>query len=917
MRLACRICLLMLAVICPGSLPGAEPAAKVSDWWAVRPLVRPDVPAGSGHPIDRFIRAGLAAQKLSPAPEADRATLIRRLSHDLTGLPPTPAEIEEFVNDRRADAFAKLVDRILASPRHGERQARRWMDAVHFAETHGHDQDRVRENAWPYRDYLINAFNSDTPYSRFVREQIAGDILYPAEPKATVALGLLAAGPWDESTLRDIREDTLDRQMGRYLDRDDIVTTVMQTFTSTTVHCARCHDHKFDPISQADYYALQAVFAGSDRGNRTVETEPVVAAQRIRLNREKARLQAGMLDTPVNVLREQLAAHIQQRQLAEAKWRLLSPDTMQSSGGAELVKLPDGSVLSRGKRPERDTVTVTGALPALTLTALRLEVLADDSLPHKGPGRQDNGNLHLSEFEADLLRPGSARPETLAIGGATADHDQSGWTIRHALDGNTASAWGIYPEVGKSHVAVLPLAKPLSLPAGSKLTVRLKQLHGDGHLIGRFRLSVSDATPIPPAVVNAMSAKLSAPLAQWSDEDVRQFARQWKLQETEAALATLPAPSLVYAAGPSILPDGGHQGSPKPREVRVLKRGEITKPLEVAVPGALSCVPALSSRFKLAAMDNEAQRRVALADWLTHRDNPLVWRSIVNRVWAWHFGAGLVPTVNDFGVMGGKPSHPELLDWLACEFRDGDHSLKVLHRLIVTSATYRQASGIPVSEVAARNQFAVRSALALSGLSVEIPLSVFQASLAEDSENRWLSRMNRQRLDAEQIRDTVLMAAGRLDLKMGGPSDRQFALRPGVHVTPVVDYAAFDLEGDSGRRRSVYRFLFRTLPDPLMESLDCPAGDQLTPSRVNSVTVQQALAMWNSAFMIRQAGHFAKRLEADAPAPEARLRLATMWCWGRPPTSTEAKALLEYAGRHGWTNLCRVLFNSNEFVFVN
>ncbi|WP_020472686.1 DUF1549 and DUF1553 domain-containing protein [Zavarzinella formosa] len=865
----------------------AEPPVKAADWWAVRPLNKPAVPAGAAHPVDAFIRAKLAEKKISTAAEADRRTLIRRVTHDLTGLPPTPEEMERFAADNSPDAYAKLVDRLLASPRHGERQARRWMDAVHFAETHGHDQDRVRENAWPYRDYLINSFNGDTPYSKFVREQIAGDALYPADPQATVALGLLAAGPWDESTLRDIREDTLDRQMGRYLDRDDIVTTVMQTFTSTTVHCARCHDHKFDPISQADYYALQAVFAGADRGNRNVDTQPAVAAKRAALLRDKQRLTSGIVDTPPNVLRLQLGGLIAERKAAEAKWQTLIPETYLSTGGAELVCQPDGSILSRGKRPETDVVTVVAPVPGEQATALRLEVLTDDSLPHHGPGRQDNGNLHLSEIEVELLKPGADKPEKITLAGATADHDQAGWTIQHALDGNEKTAWGIYPEVGKPHAAVLPFAKPASVPAGSKITVRLKQLHGGGHLIGKFRLSVTNVAPVPPATVAEMRSRLDTPVEKWTDDEVRQFFRTTMLQQVETSMAALPKPTLVYSVGASILPDGGHQGSPKPRVVNVLKRGEITKPMEVATPGGLGAVSALPARFNIPAMDDEAARRSALAEWLTSRDNPMVWRSIVNRVWAWHFGTGLVATVNDFGAMGNKPSHPELLDWLACEFRDGKQSLKELHRLIVTSETYRQSCAAKPGAADA------------------------------DPSNRWLARMNRQRLDAEQIRDTVLLASGRLDLKMGGPSDRQFALRPGVHVTPVVDYAAFDLEGETGRRRSVYRFLFRTLPDPLMESLDCPAGDQLAPLRTNSVTVQQALAMWNSAFMVRHAEHFAKKINEDEKIPEARVRLAAMWCWGRPPTDAETKALLDHATRHGWPSLCRVMFNSNEFVFVN
>lgn len=856
-----------------------------ADWWAIQPLSKPKVPTGPAHPIDAFIQQQLTRQQLQPAPAVDRATFIRRVTYNLTGLPPTPAEITAYITDTAANADTKLIDRLLASPRHGERMARRWMDAVHFAETHGHDQDRIREHAWPYRDYLINAFNNDVPYAKFVKEQIAGDSLYPDEPQATIALGLLAAGPWDESTLRDIREDTLDRQMGRYLDRDDIITTVMQTFTSTTVHCARCHDHKFDPISQADYYALQAVFAGADRGVRTADVSPEIAKQRQRLQQQRQQL-ATLQNEAIATLRPKAAKILAARKQTPTTWNSLTPSEYRSANGAELLLLPDGSVLSKGKRPETDILTLTFPLKSDTLTAIRLDVLADDSLPLRGPGRQDNGNLHLSEIEFHLTRPDGKPTERLTIGRPSADHDQDGWTIQHAVDGNPRTAWGIYPAVGKSHAAMFPLLTPANNIAGSQLTVTLKQLHGGGHLIGRARISESSTANVPALIPGELDYPFAIPLEQWPELTIRDFIKQHEQQRIDTELARLPKPQMIYAAGATIMPDGGHRGSNKPRVVNVLKRGEITKPGPVAEPGSFQVKP-LSARFKVTNLDDEASRRAALAGWLTHKDNAIVWRSIVNRVWAWHFGTGLVSTINDFGAMGSTPSHPELLDWLACEFRDGRQSLKDLHRLIVTSATYRQAT------------------------------TATAKAHETDPENRWLGRMNRQRLDAEQIRDAVLLANGRLDLRMGGPSDRQFAMRPGVHVTPVVDYSVFDLDSDASRRRSVYRFLFRTLPDPLLDSLDCPAGDQLAPQRLNSVTVQQALAMWNSKFMLKQADHLAVHLDKQEKTPASKLRLVAAWLWGRTPTTAEEGRLLEYAATHGWPSLCRVLMNSNEFVFIN
>jgi hypothetical protein len=508
------------------------------------------------------------------------------------------------------------------------------MDTVHFAETHGHDQDRIREHAWPYRDYLIASFNAGKPYSRFIQEQVAGDALFPDDPQATIALGFLAAGPWDESSLRDIQENTVDRQIGRYLDRDDMLSTVMNNVVSLTVQCARCHDHKFDPIPQREYYALQAVFAGVERANRKV--------------------------------------------------------------------------------------------------------------------------------------PGS------------------------------------------------------STAAGE------------------------------------------------------------------------PDVQLVYAAASQFEPDGGLKPPPGPRPIHLLHRGDIAQPRELVAPGALSCVAELSASFEVPDGSDESVRRACLARWLTDLENPLTWRSIVNRVWHHHFGAGLVTTVNDFGHMGGTPSHPELLEWLAAEFRDGSHSLKDLHRLIVTSETYRQSSRL-----------------------AELEPAIVARALAIDADNRLLWRMNRSRLDSECVHDAMLAATGRLDLRMGGPSDRQFALSPGIHVTPNIDYRDFDIDSDAARRRSVYRFLFRTLPDPFHDALDCPSGDHMTPARANTVTVQQALALWNNAFVLRQAEHLAERVQREATAVDEQINLAIRLVLSRASTDVERRKFGNYAAKHGLASACRLLFNSNEFMFVD
>jgi hypothetical protein len=886
-------------------LPGTGRAAEEEIWWSLRPLVRPQVPegrAGEGGrtPIDRFILAKLQEMGLSPSPETDKRTLLRRVTFDLIGLPPTPEEIDAFLRDNSPNAYEKVVDRLLRSPHYGERWARHWMDIAHYAETHGHDQDRPRPNAWHYRDYLIRSFNSDKPYARFVREQIAGDVLWPEDSGAVTAMGFLATGPWDESSLRDIRDDSIDRQIARYIDRDDMVTTAMSTFISSTVHCARCHDHKFDPISQQDYYALQAVFAGVDKGEHEYDADPRVGAKRKHLLAQKAHLQKSRerkgpgIDSMLLTAEVQAEVDAWEKKVAASviSWSPLDPHKLRSTGGATLTKQSDLSVLSSGNRPETDTVTLTADTNLQNITGIRLEVLTDDSLPHKGPGRQDNGNLHLNEFKVSLAPKGAADSEAkwAVLKNAAADFNQDGWTVAMAIDGDSKTAWGIYPNVGRPHRAVFEFDKPFGFKEGTALSVVLDQTHGGGHLIGRMRISVTTA-PQPLTAVEALPDSLvkilSVSAAKRTDKQKAELARHVLEQHIDRQLAALPPMKVVYAATSDFKPDGSFRPAGKPREVHMLKRGDISKPGPEAKPGALECVPGLEARFRLADSNNEGSRRVALADWIADPKNPLTWRSIVNRVWHYHFGKGIVDTPNDFGRMGAKPTHPELLDWLAVSFQEHGGSLKWLHRLIVTSAVYRQSSR-------------------------------HDSRFAEiDGDNRYLWRMNRIRLDAEEVRDAVLLAAGKLDRTVGGPSVKQFNMSPGIHVTPVVDYTNFDLDRRENYRRSVYRFVFRTLPDPLMEALDCPDSSQLTPARTVSVTPLQALAMLNNRFIVRMSEHLAERAAKESPDLPAQICAVYRFALDREPTAKEGAALDEYARKHGLANACRVILNSNEFMFVN
>jgi hypothetical protein len=863
-------------------------------WWSLTPLKSPQIPRISAQdssafsPIDDFILATLRSRNLRPSPEADRRTLLRRLTFDLTGLPPTPEELAEFLADPTPQAYEQVVDRLLASPHYGERWARHWMDVAHYAETHGHDQDRPRPNAWPYRDYLIRSFNEDKPYARFVQEQVAGDVLFPEDPQATVALGFLATGPWDESSLRDIREDTLDREIARYLDRDDIITTVMSTFTSTTVHCARCHDHKFDPITMQDYYALQAVFSGTDKAERPYDPDIEIARQRRVLLNHRSRVRERWEDLLVPSVQEHVTRWESEHAARALVWHVLDPIAITSANGAALLRQGDLSILSTGTRPATDTYTITCQTNLRDVTGVRLEVLTDPTLPRQGPGRQDNGNLHLNEFRVFAAPTFGEAAEPVKLKRATADYNQDGWTIAHAIDGNAKTAWGVYPNVGNPHMAVFEFAERIGFDCGTTLTFNIEQTHGAGHLIGRLRLSLTTAAE-PSAsghVVPASVAEvLASPVTARDDRQRVELAAYVLEQGIDERLAKLPPVQMVYAGASEFKPDGSFKPAKGPRAVRLLKRGDITKPGDKAKPGALACVSGVNGRF--GEIREEGERRAALARWLTHPENPLTWRSIVNRVWHYHFGRGIVDTPNDFGRMGGQPSHSELLNWLAADFRDHGGSLKRLHKQMVMSATYRQAS---------RHE---------------------PGAAAVDGENRLLWRMNRARLDAESLRDAVLSTNGKLDRTMGGPSVKQFNQSPGIHVTPNVDYLNFDMDRPENYRRSAYRFIFRTLPDPWMEALDCPDPSQWAATRSLSLSPLQALALLNDKFMVRQSEHLAARAARSLPDLGAQVREVYRLVLLRAPTPEEERRLLAYVQRYGLSNACRVLLNSNEFVFVD
>jgi hypothetical protein len=871
---------------------------KEDSWWSLQPLVETPVPPSAltnrelgEHPIDAFIGAKLVTAGLQFSTTAAPRDLIRRLYFDLIGLPPSFEEVEDFCAEPSEAAYEKVVDRLLASPRYGERWARHWFDTIHFADSHGYEHDVGREHAWPYRDYVINALNNDLPWDTFIRQQLAVDYFEPDANHLIPALGFLGAGTFDFSTY-STGPVTFD-----YLDRDDMLTQTMAAFVSTTANCARCHAHKFDPISQEDYYALQSVFAGVLKGDVSYDVDTDVAAKRRRLESLLAAVERGDQDVLSSADSEELIVKWEQQRSGGALWTPLEVHSYVSLEGATLAQIPEdvekGVILASGNNPDTDTYVVTGTTGLSQVSGVRLDLFPHPSLPMNGPGRCHNGNLHLSEIVVTAFLPGQTTGAQVPIARATADFDQEGWGVHRAIDGDVKTAWGIHPAVGQPHHAVFEFAQPLQLPAGSMLTVTLKQLHGGSHLIGAFRLTVTDSaaeliSALPGSVEEALHVHTSERSAEQRFSIAKHVVRIAALED----LAKLPPQGKVYAVGANVLIPTGNGNSqpasvPSPKVVHLLQRGDIQKPRQEVPPGALAVLQHLPARFTESVHQGEAARRAALADWLAHRDNVLTWRSVVNRVWHYHFGKGLCDTPSDFGRMGGIPTHPELIDWLAVWFRDeAGASLKKLHRLIVTSQTYRQSS------------------------------MIHTASAAIDADNRFWWRQSQQRLDADAYRDYVMAVSERLDDSMGGPAIQHFLQSPGAQLTPQLNYAAFDWGSRGANRRSIYRFVWRGIPDPLMAALDFPDLGLLTPVRSTSISPLQALALYNNHFVLFHSAAMAEHISRVTADEDQQVVAVIQKLFQRDPGDSELNLYRSHLQQHGLASLCRILLNSNEFLFV-
>ncbi len=861
--------------------PSGTPPLPASTHWSLRPLPKIHVQLGKESPVDTFVNAKLREKRLKMSSRADKVTLLRRLYYDLIGLPPSPEDAARFVSDTHPDAYERVVDKLLASPRYGERWARHWLDTIHFADSHGFEHDIGRDNAWPFRDYVINAFNDDISWTNFIKQQLAADVFWPNQPALTPALGYLGAGTFDLSAYT-----TAPRNFENG-DRDDLVNQTMSAFVSTTANCARCHNHKFDPIPQEDYYALQAVFSGVVKGDVTYDSTTEAHAERMKWTKLLADVGAK---NPTLLEVDQNRAYIEKwisEHKSSTSWTPLIVQRVASKSGSTLTVDQSGIIYATRIRPETDTYSTFGTSPLSQITAIRLDVLSDKSLPMGGPGRQDNGNLHLSEIEIGKVDTQGVK-HPFKISRATADFNQAGWGIERAIDGDQKTAWGIYPEVGKSHYAWFVLSEPMRLSSGDRLVVDLHQNHGGGHLIGQYRLS---ATSNDPKAILPLPADIAAAVSlsdAFRTADQKRLLGFFALKDyATQKLQGLPQSQTVFAAASSanVLTEGV-RSIPEPRTIHLLERGEIDKPKQIVGPGALSAVKLLTSRFDLKTPKVEAERRGYLAEWIADKYNPLTWRSIVNRVWQYHFGRGICDTPSDFGKMGGIPSHPELLDYLAVWFRDdAGGSLKKLHRLIVTSNTYCQSSRI----------------VAIS------------AKL--DGDNRLLWRQNSQRLDADGYRDFTLAVSGKLDLTMGGPGIKHFTSSPGPQLTPALNYYAYDWSAAGSGRRSIYSFVWRGIADPFMEALDFPDLGLLAPTRSFSVSALQALAMYNNNFILAASDAMAVRF-SSMMGVEGQVDTVVQNIWLRKPTMSEKSRMVKFVQEHDLRALCRVLLNSNEFLFV-
>jgi mono/diheme cytochrome c family protein len=843
----------------------AEGAAWQKHWAYTRPA-RPAIPAAGGgvNPIDVFVRAKLSELGLSPAPEADRVALVRRLSFDLTGLPPTSEQVDAFVNDRSEQAYEHLVDRVLASPHYGERMAMYWLDLVRFADTNGYHGDNHRDIAL-FRDYVIQAFNENKPFDRFTVEQLAGDLLADASRETKIASGY-------NHLLMTTREGGA--QPKEYLAKyaADRVRNASSVWLGATMGCAECHDHKFDPYLTQDFYSFAAFFADIKEVAVGIQEQVLLpeTEQARRLADFDAEIAAirGVLDTPTSELELAQTQWEQSVQGQVADWKPLKPTGALTASGATVTIAANGSMLLGGNRAATDIYTVVVPVDLPALTALRLEVLPHKTLPAKGPGRADNGNFVLSEIRATIAQrsnPAAARP--IVLKDASADFSQDNLQVSAAIDGQGETGWAIAPRFSEEHVAVFEV-DGAQAAGEAVLTIELVQSHGAAHSLGHFRISAT-ASPQPVRASQGIPKEILAVLAvaapSRSAEQRQTLAAHYRsiAPVLESARKQLTAAELAKADFVKTVPTTLVSVSVEPRAMRILPRGNWLSDSGAEVnPAVPAFLPPLSVRDRRAT-------RLDLARWIVSPENPLAARVAVNRLWKLVFGQGIVRTLDDFGSQGAAPTHAELLDWLASEFIDSGWDVKHVLKQIVMSATYRQTSA--------------------AGESLR----------QTDPYNKWLARQSRYRLDAEMVRDNALAVSGLLSLKIGGPSVKPYQ-PPGYwsHLNfPVREYQSD--HGESLYRRGLYTYWARTYLHPSLLAFDAPSREECTVERPRSNTPLQALVLLNDPTYVESARVFARRVMAEGGADvEARLRWAYRQTLSREPTSAELAVLVGLFEKH-------------------
>lgn len=858
--------------------------AEYESHWAYTPPVKPVIPPRT-NAVDFLVRARLQKLGLAPTPAADRRTLARRLYSDLVGLPPKPEEIAAFECDSAPDAYERLVERLLASPHFGERMAIGWLDVVRFADTIGYHSDNPR-NVWPYRDYVIRAFNANKPFDQFTREQLAGDLLPSPTQETRVASGfnrLLLTTEEGGAQPKDYE--------ARYL--TDRVRAVGSVWLGQTVGCASCHDHKFDPITMRDFYSLGAFFADVK--------EPIIGAREPGMlvpNEAQARELARLAETATRLERDFAGPHPElasafaaweQTQLAamtaDALWNRLAPTLAVSAGQATLKVRADASVLASGNSPDKDTYTLTFTNALAGVMGLRLEALPDDSLPAKGSGRAGNGNFVLGELVARIERDG-AEPRAVAFKAAQATYEQTShvegnpygrWAAAATIDGDTQpgpSGWAVLPEVGKPQQLLVELGAPLTLAEGERLTVELRQNHGHGnHTLGCFRLSATTtptAVNLPAALPppKEIADLLRVPAEQHDDAQRQKLFTHFKnvTPELGGLRQQLAAAKKAHADYEASLPRSlVTERLGTPRTVRILPRGnfliETGDIVEPALPAYLAEAAATPLARRLTRLD--------LAEWLVTPDHPLTARVVMNRLWKQFFGMGISKVLDDFGAQGEPPRNAALLDWLACEFRDSGWDFKHMIRLLVLSETYRQLSSVPGD------------------------------LLARDPDNREFARQGRWRVEAELVRDAALSFAGLLDTSIGGPSVKPYQ-PDGYWENLNFPVRAYEPTTGPGQyRRGLYVWWQRSFLHPSLLAFDAPSREECAAERNRSNIPQQALVLLNDPTYVEAARALAIRVLRECNG-DASARIA--WAWRqvlvRSPRAEETAVLRALFEKH-------------------